>query len=75
VMSENTSKNARFVKDQRLRDICPIGYSKAFYNRPGHRNGGKDYDSILVIVDRFLKMAQYIPCHKTIDAPELAQRI
>jgi hypothetical protein len=35
-------------------------------------NGGKDYDLILVIVDRFSKMAWYIPYHKTIDAPELA---
>ena len=38
-------------------------------------NGGKDYDLILVIVDRFSKMARYIPCHKTIDALKLAQRI
>ena len=35
-------------------------------------NGGKDYDLILVIVDRFSKMAWYIPCYKTIDALELA---
>jgi hypothetical protein len=35
-MSENTSKNTRFIKDQRLRDICLIGYLKAFYNRPSH---------------------------------------
>jgi hypothetical protein len=35
-------------------------------------NGGEDYDLILVIVDRFLKIAWYIPCHKTIDALELA---
>jgi hypothetical protein len=35
-------------------------------------NGGEDYDLILVIVDRFSKMAWYIPCHKTIDALELA---
>jgi hypothetical protein len=38
-------------------------------------NGGENYNSILVIVNRFLKMAQYIPCHKTINAPELAQRM
>jgi hypothetical protein len=38
-------------------------------------NSGKDYDLILVIVNRFLKIARYIPCHKTIDALELAQRI
>ena len=35
-------------------------------------NGGEDYDLILVIVDRFSKIARYIPCHKTIDALELA---
>jgi hypothetical protein len=38
-------------------------------------NGGEDYDLILVIVDRFSKMAWYIPCYKTINALELAQRI
>jgi hypothetical protein len=35
-------------------------------------NGGKDYDLILVVVDRFLKITRYIPCHKTIDTLELA---
>jgi hypothetical protein len=35
-------------------------------------NDGEDYDLILVIVDRFSKIARYIPCYKTIDAPELA---
>ncbi len=29
------------------------------------------YDSILVIVNRFTKLAQYIPVRKTIDAIEL----
>ena len=29
------------------------------------------YDSILVIVDRFTKLAQYIPVRKTIDIVEL----
>jgi hypothetical protein len=38
-------------------------------------NGGEDYDSILVIVDRFLKITRYIPCYKTIDALELAQKM
>jgi hypothetical protein len=38
-------------------------------------NGGEDYNLILVVVDRFSKMAWYIPCHKTIDTLELAQRI
>jgi hypothetical protein len=38
-------------------------------------NDGEDYDLILVIVDRFSKMAWYILCHKTINALELAQRI
>jgi hypothetical protein len=35
-------------------------------------NGDKDYNLILIIVNRFSKMAQYIPCHKTINALELA---
>jgi hypothetical protein len=38
-------------------------------------NGGEDYDLILVIVDRFSKMARYIPYYKTINALELAQRM
>jgi hypothetical protein len=35
-------------------------------------NGGENYNLILVIVDRFLKIAQYILCYKTINALELA---
>jgi hypothetical protein len=35
-------------------------------------NGSENYNLILVIVDRFSKMAWYIPCHKTINALELA---
>src|SRR5690349_8364126 len=31
------------------------------------------YTSILVVVDRFTKMAIYIPCKKDIDSPELAR--
>ena len=31
------------------------------------------YDSILVIVDRFTKMARYIPINATINALELAE--
>jgi hypothetical protein len=31
------------------------------------------YDSILVVVDRFTKMARYIPVNATIDAAELAE--
>ena len=33
----------------------------------------KAFDSILVIVDRYTKMSRYIPCRKTIDAPELSR--
>jgi hypothetical protein len=38
-------------------------------------NASEDYDLILVIVDRFSKIARYISYHKTINALELAQRI
>ena len=33
---------------------------------------GVVYDSLLVIVDRYTKVAKYIPCLKTIKAEELA---
>jgi hypothetical protein len=33
----------------------------------------KAYDAILVVVDRYTKVVKYIPCRKTIDAPELAK--
>jgi transposase InsO family protein len=39
---------------------------------PPSRWRGQVFNSILVIVDRFTKMARYIPVHKTIDAAELA---
>ena len=32
---------------------------------------GKVYDSILVVVDRYTKMARYIPCTKKVTAAEL----
>ena len=35
-------------------------------------NGGEDYDLILIIVDRFLKITRYILCYKTINALKLA---
>ena len=35
--------------------------------------GGPDFDAILVVVDRYSKMARYIACHKTVDSPELAK--
>jgi hypothetical protein len=33
------------------------------------------YDSVLVLIDRFTKLVQYIPYRKTIDAPVLAKLI
>ena len=42
---------------------------------PGCKNpvGGPDFDAILVIIDRYSKMARYITCYKTVDFPELAK--
>ena len=39
---------------------------------PPSKRRGKAYDCILVVVDRYTKMAHYIPVKKTIDAPTLA---
>ena len=40
---------------------------------PPCNRSGKVYDSILVVMDRYTKMARYIPVQKTIDASELAR--
>ena len=40
---------------------------------PPSRFRGKVFDSILVLVDRYTKMARYVPTTKEIDAPELAE--
>jgi hypothetical protein len=40
---------------------------------PESETGGRQYNSILVLVDCFTKLVRYIPCCKTIDAPELAE--
>jgi transposase InsO family protein len=39
---------------------------------PPSKRRGKAYDCILVVVDRYTKMARYIPVRKTIEAPQLA---
>jgi transposase InsO family protein len=35
----------------------------------------KAYDALLVVIDRFSKMVQYIPCTQEIDAPDMADRL
>jgi hypothetical protein len=44
---------------------------------PPYKNpaGGPDFDAILIVVNRYSKMAKYIVCHKTVDSPELAKII
>ena len=42
---------------------------------PPSKSCGQVYDAILVIVDRFTKIARYVPVRKTIDAPELADTL
>jgi hypothetical protein len=36
---------------------------------------GKAYDSILVVINRYSRMVQFIPYNKDMDAPELAEII
>ncbi len=38
---------------------------------PPSKWNGQVYDSILVVVNRFMKLARYIPVRKTIDTAEL----
>ena len=42
---------------------------------PPSKDNGQVYDLILVIIDRFTKIARYLPVRKTIDAPELASTL
>jgi hypothetical protein len=36
---------------------------------------GANFDIILVVINRYLKMLRYILCHKTITASQLAERL
>ena len=40
---------------------------------PPSKTAGQVYDSILVIADRYTKLAGYVAVRKTMDAPELAE--
>jgi Integrase zinc binding domain len=40
---------------------------------PPSLHRGVAYDSILVVINRYSKMVQYIPCNKDTDAEELAK--
>ena len=40
---------------------------------PPSKRGSNVFDSILVVVDRYTKMARYLPTNKTIDASQLAE--
>jgi hypothetical protein len=39
------------------------------------KRGGADFNTVLVIMDRYSKMSRYIFCHKTIIALQLAERL
>jgi hypothetical protein len=32
------------------------------------KRGGADFDAVLVVINRYLKISRYIFCHKTITA-------
>jgi hypothetical protein len=36
---------------------------------------GADFNAVLVIIDKYSKMLRYIPCHKTIIALQLTERL
>ena len=38
---------------------------------PPNKYNGNVYNSILIVIDRYIKMAQYIPIEKTIDTVQL----
>jgi hypothetical protein len=39
------------------------------------KRGGADFDTILVVIDKYSKMLCYIPCYKTITASQLTERL
>ena len=51
-------------------EILWIGISMNFVLRLPRKSKG--YDSIFVVVDRFYKMAHFIPCKKTFDVVQVA---
>jgi hypothetical protein len=39
------------------------------------KHRGADFNAILVVINKYSKMLCYILCHKTITAPQLAERL
>ena len=69
----NWPSNKSRLSDFTLHSLCQLPLARReprFYTRVAKIQ--KRHDSILVVVDRFSKMAHFIPCFKTSDASRVA---